>query len=111
MEQGIADEGGQPAGKPVVSEEDIAEVVAMWTGIPVTRIASEESERLMHMEDALRNKVVGQDFRQVGLADTRRSKEEEDADGALRVLQTGTRAPHGLGDSHDGFFLADDLRL
>ena len=47
--------------KPIVTEEDIAEVVAMWTGIPVTRIASEESERLLQMEDALRAKVIGQD--------------------------------------------------
>ncbi len=44
-----------------VTEEDIAQVVAMWTGIPVTRIAQEESDRLMHMEDALREKVIGQD--------------------------------------------------
>ena len=44
-----------------VTDEDIAQVVAMWTGIPVTRIAQEESERLMHMEDALRLKVIGQD--------------------------------------------------
>ena len=44
-----------------VTDEDIAQVVAMWTGIPVTRIAQEESERLMHMEDALREKVIGQD--------------------------------------------------
>ncbi|CAN5502287.1 ATP-dependent Clp protease ATP-binding subunit [soil metagenome] len=43
-----------------VSEEDIAQVVAMWTGIPVTRIAQEESERLMHMEDALHSRVIGQ---------------------------------------------------
>ena len=33
----------------------------MWTGIPVTRIASEESQRLLHMEDALHEKVIGQD--------------------------------------------------
>ena len=38
---------------PVVDDEEIAQVVAMWTGIPVTRIAQEESERLLHMEDAL----------------------------------------------------------
>src|SRR6187401_2501727 len=44
-----------------VTDEDIAQVVAMWTGIPVTRIAQEESERLLHMEDALREKVIGQD--------------------------------------------------
>ncbi len=49
------------AAKPEVTAEDIAEVVAMWTGIPVTRIASEESARLLQMEDALRAKVVGQD--------------------------------------------------
>jgi ATP-dependent Clp protease ATP-binding subunit ClpC len=47
--------------KAVVTAEDICEVVAMWTGIPVTRIASEESQRLLHMEDALHEKVVGQD--------------------------------------------------
>ena len=54
MEQGIGRRGRQPPRKPVVTEDDIAEVVAMWTGIPVTRIASEESERLLHMEEALR---------------------------------------------------------
>jgi len=47
--------------KPVVTEDDICEVVSMWTGIPVTRIASEESQRLLHMEDALHERVVGQD--------------------------------------------------
>ncbi len=46
--------------QPTVGEEDIAQVVAMWTGIPVTRIAQEESERLLHMEDALHNRVIGQ---------------------------------------------------
>jgi len=51
----------QAAEMAQVTDEDIAQVVAMWTGIPVTRIAQEESERLMHMEDALREKVIGQD--------------------------------------------------
>jgi len=59
MEEGLEEEGVST--KPVVTAEDIAEVVAMWTGIPVTRIASEESERLVHMEEVLRAKVVGQD--------------------------------------------------
>ena len=45
---------------PEVTEEDIAEVVALWTGIPVTRIAQEESERLLQMEEALHKRVVGQ---------------------------------------------------
>jgi ATP-dependent Clp protease ATP-binding subunit ClpC len=44
-----------------VSEDDIAEVVAMMTGIPVQRVASSESEKLLHMEDRLRQVVIGQD--------------------------------------------------
>ena len=47
--------------KPVVDEENIAEVVSMWTGIPVTRLASTETDRLVHMEDVLHEKVIGQD--------------------------------------------------
>jgi ATP-dependent Clp protease ATP-binding subunit ClpC len=46
--------------QPQVDEEEIAHVVAMWTGIPVTRIAEEESERLLHMEDDLHKRVIGQ---------------------------------------------------
>ena len=48
-------------GKPYVTEEDIAEVVGMWTGIPVTRLAGEETERLMKMESYLHERVVGQE--------------------------------------------------
>ncbi len=51
----------QSTEKPVVTPEDIAHVVSMWTGIPVTRIAQEESERLLKMEEALRARVKGQD--------------------------------------------------
>jgi ATP-dependent Clp protease ATP-binding subunit ClpC len=53
-------ESTQTADTVEVTEEDIAQVVAMWTGIPVTRIAQEESERLLQMEDALHNRVIGQ---------------------------------------------------
>jgi ATP-dependent Clp protease ATP-binding subunit ClpC len=45
---------------PIVTEEDIAQVISMWTGIPVIRISAEESERLLHMEDALHKRVIGQ---------------------------------------------------
>jgi ATP-dependent Clp protease ATP-binding subunit ClpC len=44
-----------------VTEEDVAQVVSMWTGIPLVRIAGEESERLLHMEDELHKRYVGQD--------------------------------------------------
>ncbi len=46
---------------PVVTEEDIAQVVSMWTGIPVMRLAGEESSRLLQMEEALHKRVVGQE--------------------------------------------------
>ena len=45
---------------PVVTDEDIAQVVSMWTGIPVVRISQEEKERLLHMEEALHKRVIGQ---------------------------------------------------
>jgi ATP-dependent Clp protease ATP-binding subunit ClpC len=45
---------------PTVDEEEVAQIVAMWTGIPVTRISEAESERLLHMEDALHQRVIGQ---------------------------------------------------
>ena len=44
-----------------VTEEDIAAVVSGWTGIPVTRLTEDEGERLLHMEDTLHKRVVGQD--------------------------------------------------
>jgi ATP-dependent Clp protease ATP-binding subunit ClpC len=48
------------SGQPRLMAEDIAEVVAMWTGIPVTRMASDEAERLMGMEESLHSRIVGQ---------------------------------------------------
>ncbi len=53
-------QAAQAAETPTVTDEDIAQVVAMWTGIPVTRIAQEESQRLLQMEDALHKRVIGQ---------------------------------------------------
>ena len=47
--------------KPKVTEEDIAEVTSMWTGIPVHQLATEEKERLLHMEEGLHKRIVGQD--------------------------------------------------
>jgi ATP-dependent Clp protease ATP-binding subunit ClpB len=47
--------------KEEVTEEDIAEVVARWTGIPVTRMLESEREKILHMADRLRQRVVGQD--------------------------------------------------
>jgi ATP-dependent Clp protease ATP-binding subunit ClpC len=54
-------QGEQEQHKPVVTDEDIAEVVSMWTGIPVVQLAQEETTRLLEMEEVLHRRIVGQD--------------------------------------------------
>ncbi|MEL7563064.1 ATP-dependent Clp protease ATP-binding subunit [Dehalogenimonas sp. 4OHTPN] len=51
----------QGATKPKVSKEDIADVVSMWTGVPLLQLTGDETERLLHMEEALHQRIVGQD--------------------------------------------------
>ena len=58
LEQTWKDE--QAEDELTVTEEDIAEVVSMWTSIPVTRLAATETQRLINMEDVLHEKVIGQ---------------------------------------------------
>ena len=52
---------GQNKERTVVTDDDIAEVVSMWTGIPVARMAKEETERLLQMEAELHKRIIGQD--------------------------------------------------
>ena len=47
--------------KEEVEEEDVAEVIAKWSGVPVSRMLEEETEKLIHMEERLKRRVVGQD--------------------------------------------------
>jgi ATP-dependent Clp protease ATP-binding subunit ClpC len=53
--------GWDRANSPIVTADDIAEVVSMWTGVPVMQIAQEESQRLLHMEEDLKTHIIGQD--------------------------------------------------
>ncbi|WP_250125451.1 ATP-dependent Clp protease ATP-binding subunit [Chroococcidiopsis sp. CCMEE 29] len=46
---------------PVVTEEDIAHIVASWTGVPVNKLTESESEKLLHMEDTLHQRLIGQE--------------------------------------------------
>jgi ATP-dependent Clp protease ATP-binding subunit ClpC len=46
---------------PSVTEEDIAQIVASWTGVPVNKLTESESEKLLHMEDTLHQRLIGQD--------------------------------------------------
>ena len=54
--------------KLVVTDEDISSVVAQWTGIPVSKIAQEESESLLHLEEELHKRVIGQDDAVIAVA-------------------------------------------
>jgi len=47
--------------RPKVTEEDVAEVVARWTGIPVKRVQESDTQKLLHIEDELKKRVIGQD--------------------------------------------------
>jgi ATP-dependent Clp protease ATP-binding subunit ClpC len=58
-EMGISGESAS-AERPYVTEEDIAEVIGMWTGVPVKRLQGDETSRLLQMEEFLHNRVVGQ---------------------------------------------------
>jgi len=47
--------------KPVVTAENIAEIVSMWTSIPVVQLTADETSRLLHMEEVLHKRIIGQD--------------------------------------------------
>ncbi|MCE5259918.1 MAG: AAA family ATPase [Chloroflexi bacterium] len=64
-----------------VDSENVAEIIAMWTGVPVTRMQEAETSRLVHMEDALRKRVVGQDEAIVTVSD------------AIRRARSGLKDP------------------
>jgi ATP-dependent Clp protease ATP-binding subunit ClpB len=73
---------GQPMVKEEVDEDDVAAVVARWTGIPVERLLEGETEKLIHMEERLHERVVGQDEAVSAVAN------------ALRRARTGLQDPN-----------------
>ncbi len=54
-------EAGNEDASPQVDEEDIAQIVASWTGVPVNKLTESESEKLLHMEDTLHQRLIGQE--------------------------------------------------
>jgi ATP-dependent Clp protease ATP-binding subunit ClpB len=79
-EKRLSQKGGKRMLKEEVDAEDVAEVVSKWTGIPVSRMLEGEAEKLLHIEDRLRERVVGQD------------------DALLTVANAVRRSRAGLGD-------------
>jgi ATP-dependent Clp protease ATP-binding subunit ClpB len=86
LERELAErDGAQPENamvKEEVDEDDVATVVARWTGIPVDRLLEGETEKLIHMEERLHQRVVGQDEAIEAVAN------------ALRRARTGLQDPH-----------------
>ncbi|PYQ48799.1 MAG: ATP-dependent chaperone ClpB [Acidobacteria bacterium] len=79
-EKRLSQKGGKRMLKEEVDAEDVAEVVSKWTGIPVSRMLEGEVEKLLHIEDRLRERVIGQD------------------DALLTVANAVRRSRAGLGD-------------
>jgi ATP-dependent Clp protease ATP-binding subunit ClpB len=86
LERELEERDGQPVEEPMVKEEvdeeDVAQVVARWTGIPVARLLEGETEKLIHMEQRLHERVVGQDEAVEAVAN------------ALRRARTGLQDPN-----------------
>jgi ATP-dependent Clp protease ATP-binding subunit ClpB len=86
LEKELAERDGTPVDDPMVKEEvdddDIAAVVARWTGIPVDRLLEGETEKLIHMEERLHQRVVGQSEAVAAVAN------------ALRRARTGLQDPN-----------------
>ena len=74
----------------IVSEEDVASVVAEWTGVPVTQLTKSESQRLVGLEKILHQRVVGQD------------------EAISSIAKAIRRSRSGLSDRADSFILAHD---
>jgi ATP-dependent Clp protease ATP-binding subunit ClpB len=95
--------------KEEVDEEDVAEVVARWTGIPVSRLMEGEIEKLIKMEDGLHERVVGQDEAVVAVANAIRRARAGLADPGRPIGSFIFLGPTGVGKTELARALADFL--
>lgn len=92
-----------------VTEEDIAHIIASWTGIPVKRLATEETERLLHLEEELHGKVIGQDQAVTAVAKAIRRARAGLKDPRRPIGSFVFLGPTGVGKSHLAKMLAEAL--
>ena len=95
--------------KLVVTEDDIAAVVAQWTGIPVAKIADEESQTLLHLEEELHKRVVGQDDAVTAVAKAVRRARAGLKDPKRPIGSFLFLGPTGVGKTELGRALASSL--
>jgi len=100
---------GRDRGDMVVRESDIAELIAKWTGIPATRLLEEEAERLLHLEDNLHERVIGQHDAIVAVADAIRRARAGLKDEARPIGSFMFLGPTGVGKTELARALAEYL--
>jgi ATP-dependent Clp protease ATP-binding subunit ClpB len=92
-----------------VGEEDVAAVVAKWTGIPVSRLLEGEVQKLLHMEERLRQRIVGQDAALVAISDALRRNRAGLGDAKRPIGSFLFLGPTGVGKTEVARALADFL--
>lgn len=95
--------------KEEVSPEDVAEVVAKWTGVPVSKMLESESHKLLHMEEQLKKRVVGQDHALTAVADAIRRARAEISDPNRPIGTFIFLGPTGVGKTETVKALAEFL--
>jgi ATP-dependent Clp protease ATP-binding subunit ClpB len=100
---------GRTLVKEEVDEEDIAEVVSRWTGIPVSRLLEGEIEKLIHMEDRLRERVIGQEEAITAVANTVRAARAGLGDPNRPIGSFLFLGPTGVGKTETARALAEFL--
>jgi ATP-dependent Clp protease ATP-binding subunit ClpB len=102
-------QGGRPLLKEEVDEEDIAEVVASWTGIPVSRMLEGEMQKLLHIEERLHERVVGQDAAVTAVANAVRRGRAGLSDPNRPIGSFIFLGPTGVGKTELARALAEEL--
>ncbi|MGB6083084.1 ATP-dependent chaperone ClpB [Moheibacter sp.] len=109
LEKQMAEEGQNKLVKEAVDSEDIAEVVSKWTGIPVNKMLQSEREKLLHLEDELHKRVIGQEEAIQAVADAIRRSRAGLSDEGKPIGSFMFLGPTGVGKTELAKALAEFL--
>ena len=100
---------GQSLLREEVTEEDIAEIISKWTGIPVSKLVASEMEKLLHLENELHQRVIGQDEAVTAVSDAIQRSRAGLADPNRPIASFIFLGPTGVGKTELGKALASYL--